>query len=47
MNKKAFIGLLTFVLGMMAVSHAHAGTATLTWNANNESDLSGYKVYYD
>lgn len=24
----------------------YSGTATLTWNANTESDLAGYKIYY-
>ncbi len=24
----------------------YAGTATVSWDANSESDLSGYKIYY-
>lgn len=31
------------VLGMIAF--AHGATIELTWNANQESDLSGYKLY--
>lgn len=29
------------------ISPALAGSAILNWNANSESDLAGYKIYYD
>ncbi|MDD2654996.1 MAG: fibronectin type III domain-containing protein [Candidatus Omnitrophica bacterium] len=38
-----FFLLAVFVLSTNAV---WGGTATVTWNANSESDLSGYKIYY-
>jgi len=34
-----------FVLRNMAFRQPE-GEATLTWNANTEQDLSGYKIYY-
>jgi len=30
----------------LRVQAAQTGSATITWNANAESDLSGYKIYY-
>lgn len=33
-------------LGLIYAHGAFAGSATLTWNANTEPDLAGYKVYY-
>lgn len=46
MNKNIFI-IFGFVLfGLLASHTAFAGTATLNWNANTESDLAGYKIYY-
>lgn len=35
-------GFLLFV----SIQSAFAGSATLSWNANTESDLAGYKIYY-
>lgn len=39
-----FIGIAA---GFLIAPHAFAGSATLTWNQNTESDLAGYNVYYD
>ncbi|MEO8045252.1 MAG: fibronectin type III domain-containing protein [Spartobacteria bacterium] len=36
------LGFLLCCLGL----HAQAGTVTLTWNANQEPDLAGYRVHY-
>jgi hypothetical protein len=36
---------LFFVLLFALPAAAFAGTATLTWTANTEADLAGYKVY--
>jgi len=43
MKKILFLSALFFMLGNVAFA---AGSATLNWNANTESDLAGYKVYY-
>jgi endoglucanase len=37
--------LLLILVLMGFVEYANAASATLTWNANTESDLAGYKVY--
>jgi len=39
---------ITVLLMIMAMVHAHALGAVvhISWNANSESDLSGYHVYY-
>lgn len=42
---KRFIGIL-IVIGLMVFPiSVFAGSATLTWTANSEADLAGYKVY--
>ena len=51
MNKKISI---LYILAVVAIvsstalfpNRVSAGTATIRWNANTESDLAGYKVYY-
>lgn len=46
MMKKIFqICYICIALGL-ATNLVFAGSANLSWNANSESDLSGYKVYY-
>ncbi len=34
------------VLFVLIVSNAQAGNVTVSWDANSESDLLGYKIYY-
>ncbi len=50
MKKKTLfaIAIITFISSLFILNphSAFAGTATLTWNANTEADLSGYKIYY-
>ncbi|MFA4817206.1 MAG: fibronectin type III domain-containing protein [Parcubacteria group bacterium] len=48
-NKINLALLALFGAGMFcfSVGAAQAGTAVLNWNANGESDLAGYKIYYD
>ena len=38
------LAVITLTLALPALSFA--GSATISWKANTESDLSGYKVYY-
>jgi len=38
--------LLAFGMLCSMVHIAEAGTVTLGWNANTETDLAGYKLYY-
>jgi hypothetical protein len=45
MKNKIFIILLTF-FALILADYALAGTATVSWNANTETDLAGYKIYY-
>lgn len=46
MHKKILVILLIFIFLGVADNYALAGTATVTWNANTEPDLAGYKIYY-
>ncbi|MEK7075837.1 MAG: hypothetical protein AAB948_03550, partial [Patescibacteria group bacterium] len=41
-----FLSIFLFPVLFIFVPLALAGTATLNWNANTESDLAGYKIYY-
>jgi len=45
--KIALLGLVGAICIFAGAQSAEAGSAVLTWNANTESDLQGYKVYYD
>ena len=38
--------LLTLFAFIFFANLALAGSATVSWNANTESDLAGYKIYY-
>lgn len=45
----SFLNLLVILMVAVAIQAplAYAGSATLTWNANNtEPDFAGYKIYY-
>lgn len=47
MFKKFFWGaIIVLFFAILLPQDTLAGTATLTWNANTETDLAGYKVYY-
>lgn len=52
-NRKKIFILIVFIIFMAAVLVARnykfkpvAGSATLSWNANAEADVAGYKIYY-
>ena len=40
------ISLLIFLIGLVIPCIAIAGSATLHWQPNTESDLAGYRIYY-
>jgi len=47
MKYKIFI--IIFGVAFLSIINANivwAGSATVSWNANAESDLAGYKIYY-
>lgn len=47
MGKNTFFVFISSILLFFAVAqNVLAGSANLNWNANTESDLAGYKIYY-
>lgn len=44
--RKPIPTLALFVLALVLPTLSSAGSATISWKANTESDLSGYRVYY-
>ncbi len=46
MNKKLRTIVLVIFISALSTNIVLAGSATLFWNANTETDLSGYKIYY-
>jgi hypothetical protein len=46
MKKKFLIIFSIIFVFAFWINLALAGSATLSWNANTEADLSGYKIYY-
>ncbi len=45
-QKSIFLALLFLSMAMLG-QVAIAGTAKVSWDANSEGDLDGYKIYYD
>ncbi len=46
MKSKYILVVLSVIAGLLGAEAAFAGSATVSWNANTEPDLSGYKIYY-
>ena len=47
-SKIKAVSMTLVAFALLAFSYqALAGSAHLTWNANSEDDLAGYKLYYD
>ncbi|KKP67429.1 MAG: Repeat-containing protein [Candidatus Moranbacteria bacterium GW2011_GWE1_35_17] len=46
-TKIIFWGLASLLFLFTGVQGVKAGSAVLTWDANTESDLAGYRIYYD
>jgi hypothetical protein len=46
MKRRGFYFLLVLVIGAFLPAWLLAGSATLNWQPNGESDLAGYRVYY-
>ncbi|MDC4206521.1 MAG: fibronectin type III domain-containing protein [Candidatus Manganitrophus sp.] len=45
-TKRSALGILGFLLVLNWTTAAMAANASLSWDANTESDLAGYKVYF-
>jgi len=41
-----FVAMILMNLSFSLVNEAHAGEVTLTWDANTDENLGGYKLYY-
>src|SRR5689334_23370161 len=41
-----WLGILGFLLGLDIFQVAGAQSVTLAWNANTETNLAGYRLYY-
>jgi hypothetical protein len=46
MKRRGFYFLLLLAIGVFLPTWLLAGSATLNWQPNEESDLAGYRVYY-
>jgi hypothetical protein len=46
LSRKLIPSLAMIALALLLPTLSFAGSATISWKANTESDLSGYKVYY-
>lgn len=46
-SKFAILVMLIFLSFFAGALNTKAGSAMLMWDANNEDDLGGYKIYYD
>lgn len=46
-RKALFFSVFSVALFAIVTNNALAGSAHVTWNANSEGDLDGYKIYYD
>jgi hypothetical protein len=45
-NRKLITTLALIALALILPTLSFAGSATISWKANTESDLAGYRVYY-
>ena len=41
-----WFAVFTLLFISLSCSKANAGEATVSWDANTENDLAGYKIYY-
>jgi hypothetical protein len=41
----SFLSLVSLIL-FISITNSFAAQVTLTWNSNNEDDITGYKIYY-